>query len=230
MRFRVRWGHWDEDPPPLEWLVDGMIPRSSVSLLSAEPGSYKSYMAIELAISVASGRKAFGSFRTRQGRSLYVDFDGGEDITRRRVSQLYPDASLPSFGYLSGSEVGNVFEDTLWSELRDDAPDLLIIDTLAAGSSGIDENDKRIGDVLVRARLLAQSRGTSSLFLHHLNAMGGVRGSSALRGNPDCDWRAEKRGPTMVSLRCQKMKHAEAPQPFIVDVGGLSSGEGLAVR
>lgn len=227
MTLPVRWGGWNAPAPPVDWLVEGLLPVGAVALLSAEPGSYKSYMAVEIAVSIANGRKAMGLFPTKHGRALYIDFDGGENITRRRVAQLSPGLDLPGFGYLAGSSVGTCFEPKLWKFLNDDAPDLVIVDTLAAGSQGIDENDKRFGDVMVEARLLAQRKGTASLFLHHLNAMGGVRGSSSLRGNPDCDFRSELTNRGKVKFMCKKMKHAPALNPFFVDVTGIERGEGI---
>lgn len=227
MKLPIRWGRWDEPVPAVDWLVDSLVPKSSVTILSAEPGSYKSYIVLELAVSVAEGRQALGRFETVKGRALYVDFDGGEDITRRRVAQLAPGRAIPAFGYLAGSEIGNVYDDLLWNALRDDAPELLVIDTLAAGSPGVDENDKRVGDVLIRARLLAQSKGTATVFLHHLNASGGVRGSTSLRGNPDCDFRAEKVDQHLIKVVCKKMKHAPDPPRLTVDVSGLQYGRGI---
>jgi hypothetical protein len=53
--------HWDEIPDPLalpaqkiEWVLDGIIPCASVTLIAGEPGSYKSWLALCLVRAVTS--------------------------------------------------------------------------------------------------------------------------------------------------------------------------------
>ncbi|HLD92816.1 MAG TPA: AAA family ATPase [Anaerolineales bacterium] len=45
-----------QPPPPREWVVDGILSRSSLNLLVGNPGSKKTYMAVDLAFCVAMGR------------------------------------------------------------------------------------------------------------------------------------------------------------------------------
>lgn len=49
-----------QPPPPREWIVDGILSRSSLNLLVGDPGSKKTYMAIDLAFCVAMGKPWLG--------------------------------------------------------------------------------------------------------------------------------------------------------------------------
>ncbi|MGH9771881.1 MAG: AAA family ATPase, partial [Candidatus Acidiferrales bacterium] len=55
---------WDEIPDVMtmavaktEWIVGGILPRGSVTLIAGEPGSYKSWLALSLLRGVAGGGK-----------------------------------------------------------------------------------------------------------------------------------------------------------------------------
>ena len=66
------WGY--EDPPPLKWAVDGAIPENYVTILGADGGTGKSFLALDLMFSVATGTPFLGS-KVEQSIVLYVDFE-----------------------------------------------------------------------------------------------------------------------------------------------------------
>ena len=37
---------------PLEWVIDKLIPRQSITVISGEPGSYKTWLTMEMAKSI----------------------------------------------------------------------------------------------------------------------------------------------------------------------------------
>ena len=76
------WGF--EKPPPLLWIVAGFVPQGFITLLAADGGVGKSYLAIYLAIMVCLGHPFLG-LGTRRGRVLYVDYELDEDEQKRRV-------------------------------------------------------------------------------------------------------------------------------------------------
>jgi len=67
------------DPPPREWIVEGMIPRAANVLLSAHGGSGKTLLALHLAVCVATGKPFFGQ-ATKQGKvvALFAEDDAAE--------------------------------------------------------------------------------------------------------------------------------------------------------
>ena len=64
----------DKMLPPMKWLIDDLLPVGGVVMLSAKPKMGKSFLAIQLALSVASGDKFLG-FQARKHEVLYIDLE-----------------------------------------------------------------------------------------------------------------------------------------------------------
>jgi predicted ATP-dependent serine protease len=85
---------WDEIPDVMamavsqtEWVVEGIIPRGSVTLIAGEPGSYKSWLALGLLRAVSTG----GRFLERECRRigvLYLDRENPLAVVRERLAIL----------------------------------------------------------------------------------------------------------------------------------------------
>jgi len=79
--------YWEgeQESAPISWLVRDLFPDRSVSLVIGESQAGKSFVAIDLAISVASGRTFFGK-DTGQGGVLIIAAEGGFTIPGRMKS------------------------------------------------------------------------------------------------------------------------------------------------
>jgi RecA-family ATPase len=70
-------GKWHETPPPpAEWLVEGLWMEHAGGFIQGEPGSGKSWLAMEMALSVASGTPFMGEYAVKQG-NVYVIIEEG---------------------------------------------------------------------------------------------------------------------------------------------------------
>lgn len=74
-------------PKPRKWAVDGIAPFGFPTILSADGGTGKSYLAIFLALCIALSQPFFGR-RVRPGPVLLVDFELELDEQERRVWQV----------------------------------------------------------------------------------------------------------------------------------------------
>jgi RecA-family ATPase len=72
--------HVNVDPPAKRWVIDGVLPYGS-SALYGGTGTAKSFVALEMAGSVATGRKFVGTYPVRSGIVVYVSLEG--DIEQR---------------------------------------------------------------------------------------------------------------------------------------------------
>ena len=68
-----------------KWLIDGIIPAGSINWMVAAPGSFKTFLALDMAACIASGRPWHGR-ETDAGVALYVAGEGGNDIHVRRAA------------------------------------------------------------------------------------------------------------------------------------------------
>ena len=70
--------------PEPEWLVEDVIQRNSAALLFGKSNSFKSFLAIDIGLSVATGRPWHGK-QTKQGRVLFVATEGANGVGRLRI-------------------------------------------------------------------------------------------------------------------------------------------------
>src|SRR5687767_975508 len=97
--------------PPLEYLIDGLLPCPALSIVYGGPGSLKSMLLADLMVAIVAGerwleplpasdREPGVTFRTLQAPALWIDFDNGIRRTDERIEafararQLAPDAPL----------------------------------------------------------------------------------------------------------------------------------------
>lgn len=77
----------DESNPG--WLIDGWWTRNSHGIVAGEPKSWKSTLAMDAAISIASGRPFLGEFEVKeQGPVIIIQNENAEWIIRERMSAI----------------------------------------------------------------------------------------------------------------------------------------------
>jgi len=81
--------------PEPEWLIDGVIQRNSAALMFGKSNSFKSFLAIDLGLSVATGRPWHGN-QTKQGRVLFVATEGANGVGRLRIPGWLEHYSIPA--------------------------------------------------------------------------------------------------------------------------------------
>lgn len=69
--------------PPAPWQVRGVLREQSVSLLYGKRGCYKSFLALDLGASVATGQPWQGHEILQQGLVIYVAGEGGGGMVQR---------------------------------------------------------------------------------------------------------------------------------------------------
>lgn len=89
--------------PPIEYVIQTILPRASLSCVYGAPGSLKSMILADMAVCVASGQmwlkalpgEAFTGFKTTQAPVMWIDFDNGKRRTDERFDALGKSRSLP---------------------------------------------------------------------------------------------------------------------------------------
>jgi hypothetical protein len=71
----------------LEWQIEGVVARSSISLIASESGTGKTWLAYFMAGCVAHGRPFIGR-PVRQGRVLYIDGENPLFVVKQRLHDL----------------------------------------------------------------------------------------------------------------------------------------------
>jgi putative DNA primase/helicase len=224
--------------PPPEWLIEGVIETKTLSGLYGPSGVFKSFAALDMALSVATGRPWQGR-TVKKGRVLYVIGEGTAGAAKRvRAWMLYNgiEAVEDAFFLLRAPQVSNEADlKALMTALvkEQDAPALIVLDTFARCFVGGDENSaKDIGLFIQGCQRLQTQTGAAVLVIHHAGKPKGKkaavieRGSSALRAAADvmiAQWKQDN----LVLISNEKQKDDEEFKPIALRVKQIVVGSDL---
>jgi len=204
---RLRWHGDDLDTPVRTWLVNGLLPETGVGLISGQWGTYKTFVALDLAAAVMTSLAFIDYPITRNGGILFVAAEGASEIPARLQAVIrtkYPDRTgkLP-FAWIDDcprllapgavNALAGLAREAAERMQKDFgvALVLIIVDTMvdAAGytRSG-DENDAALAQLIMkRCAELSRLAGALVLGIDHFGkaAETGTRGSSAKEGRAD---------------------------------------------
>lgn len=176
------------------YLVKGVLQRRTYAELFGAPGEGKTFVALDLAYHVASG-KPWMDRKVHAGPVLYLAYEGIGGLVKRAqaLRQHYGQDDVPLYvtgaAYDLRSLPGRQALAGVLAQLPD-KPILIVIDTLARALMGGDENSAQdVGAFNAAVAALIESTGACVLIIHHSgkNKNAGARGSSALLGAIDTE-------------------------------------------
>jgi len=168
-----------------DWLIAGIVPLGSVTLLAAAGGTGKTTLLYNWALHVALGTPWSGR-RCMKGRCLLISADEPLTDTAEKLSIIgYQDAGLEpgDISFWETWRFANMKQ--LEDYIRRERPSLIMIDSLTACLAGmnIDLAKSSAGDAIYGLRDMANSYRCSIVILHHLNKSGGLRDSTSFVDN-----------------------------------------------
>lgn len=213
--------------PAAQPLIDEILYRDSLNWLHGKPGHGKSFVALDWACHVATGRH-WRDHETLSGRVLYIVAEGAHGMdNRRRAWETANQHDLPNGVLLFLPVAVQLLKDLDVTALEQLAtllaPELIIIDTQARVTVGADENSAKDMGLLVDHldRLRIATRACILLVHHESRAGDTLRGSTALEGAATTVIRATKDGSV---IRLDNTKQKDGPQ-FDPILGRLTTVE-----
>lgn len=215
-------------PPPTP-LIKGVLDVGTVAFLSGKFGTYKTFVSVAWACSIATGKPWEDREVTSPGPVIYVAAEGVSGIKSRIRSW--------EIAFNDGAQVPDdqlyVMEGRIRLNDRDEVklfhqlvqpiqPALIVIDTLHACSPGAEENSsKDMGEVFDSLSTLRRALKCTILANHHTGHAGErSRGSSAIEDDADTSWviqlkDSEDRSPAnQRTLRHRKTKDGALSEPM----------------
>ena len=216
------------DFPAVSYIVPGIIPEG-LTILAGRPKIGKSWMALDLAIGIATGKTVLGGVHVEQGDVLYCCLEDNPRRLKRRVTKL-----LGAFGgewperltlatRWRRLDQGGVEDIEAWSKSVP-LPRLVLLDTLAgvrparAGSDTLYEGDYR---ALSDVHRFSNERGMGAVALHHTRKMEAedpvdtISGSFGLAGQADtCLILARSNKGTTLYVRGRDIEECERAITF----------------
>jgi hypothetical protein len=175
----------------LEPLIEDYVFHNSLFRIIGAPGSLKSFVALDWACHIAAAKEFWRGQRIRNpqmGRVLYIAAEGAQGIGKRVAAwkQRYNVASL---GALVVYPLPVNVDSAGWSALIQLAaveikPCMVIVDTQARATSGMNENDATaMGKLVDRCEDLQRATGAAVGLVHHSgkDSTDG-RGSNSVQG------------------------------------------------
>lgn len=218
--------------PDVPSLIDGVVHQESVVFLSGAYGSYKSFLALDWALSVGTGT-AWHHRDVAQGPVLYVAAEGFAGYRKRVMAWNVHQGLAASNVYMHrGLNLGNAESvSALCTHARRLGARLIVIDTLHACTSGLDENSNKDAGVVFGAlqRLRDAMDGGTVLVVHHLgkDSSKGSRGASAWEADADAVYHLKREeGTTNAALQCRKMKDGSEGEAWTLQAHQVDLGNG----
>lgn len=204
--------------PPPGWLVQDTLPSGGLIGLYGPSGQYKSFVAMDMAMSVATGTPWHGK-AVQQDSVLYVAAEGGTGIgirahawaQERHVSPAHADIMflIESLPVSADNDNMNALFGRLNNEVQTQ-PGLIIIDTLARCFDGNENEQEDMGLFVGGVDRLRREFNATVIVVHHTRLDADrERGSTAFRGASDAMIRVKKTRDYEFEVSCDKQKDAE---------------------
>ena len=179
----VRWSELPE-PPPLKWVVDGLIYRKGIAMFVGRPKSGKTGAALTLAALVSSDGGDFYGRPIHPGNVLYLDYENPRSLTHKRLRALEgAGLSLEGLHPMLGERSQPSFlmsMERLRRYVGDCGPTVVFLDGLL-GATGVDDlsDYAKLYPAFDAFRKLADEADCAIVIMHHGRKSGGSQGEQA---------------------------------------------------
>lgn len=210
-----------------EWIIEKLIPTKSVCILTGKRGTMKTFVALNMAYSIASGSDFLNKYSTRKGSIIYLDKENGIGIMKDRTLMVKKGMELEDqkldigficFSQLKIDRLGDII--AIEKVIEKYKPLLLVIDTYRRGIS-FDENDAgKVSELFVDTlRPLVEKYDLSIILIHHDRKSGEregdemdtIRGSSDLANYADIIIRMQRNKGELIMKQLKNRNSAEEP-------------------
>jgi AAA domain len=163
------------DLPEPTYVVSGLVPEG-LTILAARPKTGKSWLALQLAIGIASGAVVLGSLQTTPGKVLYLALEDTRHRLKKRARKLLESMKLPAPANLifrtatQKSKDGGLVHLSEWLDENKADAKFVIVDTLAkfrTAKKGASDSYSDDYEAVGGLKEVADRYGVSMMVIHH---------------------------------------------------------------
>jgi hypothetical protein len=204
------------DPVPL---VDGWLFADSLARLNGRPGGGKTFVAVDLACSVATGTQWHGQ-DVAQGLVLLLIAEGVSGIRKRVRAWENAHGVKVADNLIVLPYAVQVTDDDRWTQFVEVAherrPALVVLDTQSRISVDLNENGPELGRFVGAVERLREACAACVLVVHHKSKSDGEggRGHNVVEGAMTSEYDVWKKGDT-ITVKNTKQKDIESG--YVVD-------------
>lgn len=78
----------DAPVPPIDWLIQGLIPRRAPGFLVSVPNAGKSFLTLQMVVAIACGRSFLGYAASVPMGAIYLSLEDPQDVVHRRLKGI----------------------------------------------------------------------------------------------------------------------------------------------
>lgn len=199
------------------WLIPNVLPAAGIGMIYGESGSYKSFLALDMALCLAFGVPGQWGAPPVKNDVLFLAGEGTVATAKKRwpAWMEWQDIQFRNdHRFLIKDRVPFYTDSDAWEHVKADLaelkakPSLIVIDTLTRLLTGLDENSAKDASIITNfMEQLARYYECFVLAIHHTgkDQNKGARGSSAFYANMDTVISTKlKVGGTEMRVRKQK--------------------------
>ena len=230
-RDKLMWLHdYAESVGDPTWLIPGILPAQGTGMMFGASGSYKSFITLDMALSLAYGRPGQWGAPPVRNDVLFLAGEGPVATAKKRWPAWLEWQGVQekeAHRIILKNRVPFYHDSEAWEHVKLDLdelgakPSLIVIDTLSRLLTGMDENSTKDATMVVGfMEQLAHHYECFVLAIHHTgkDEKKGARGSSVFHANMDTVIATRLRGEG-TELRVKKQKDADVPdEPIFFQV------------
>lgn len=225
-------------PINARWLLKPYLEENVVAVLTGDYGTYKSFLALDWSLHIASGTKWHNDPRAKipsrpvvfisaEGRGLsiriraWLDHHIPEEARAAKLGNLKFHAIEASVDLSSDVAITELCTQV---DALGEIPALIVVDTLARNSTGAEESNSDMQVFLNRINGgLRERYGCTVLLIHHVGhaAKDRPRGPSSLVANTDAAFMVDRLDASNVRLRTVRLKDANVPSDVDLEARGI---------
>ena len=199
-----------------KFLIDGVIPANCLSAIVGPSYSFKTFVALDMALSVSSGT-TFHDLKVEAGTVLYINGEGRYGIMTRIYawcqSRSLDPADLPFILSKTPINLRDPIEVTKLKSIYEHVQDvrMIVIDTLNRNAGAMNENAPvDMAEFVNACSDLVHHFDCAVCVIHHTgkDVNGGARGHSSFYAALDTEISVKKLGDHDVQMICSKQKDA----------------------
>ena len=219
-------GAWESEPPPTEFLVEGLVPKECVAMWYGRADSLKTWLLFSMAVALSTGATWLGKYPTKKVKVGIVDYETGKKNVQKRLYMLRAGKN-PNLGVACMTTL-KPNQEEFWDALAAYKFDIVFVDSLRRANQGGEENDSgQAIRPLELASEFSEKTGCAVVYIHHARKEANdgwpeFRGSSAIEDQVDCAYVVRKSDASdtkkTVEIKCIKPGDMMMPEPFVAEV------------
>lgn len=201
----------------VRWIVPGVIPKAGIVAICSDAGIGKTWLALHMCISVATGKKFLNKYEVEKGSVIYVNQEMAQSEFQARLKNLGLTEDAIFYTFLRRGFSMEEYGEDLISLIKEIEPTVVIFDSLIRIHAQ-NENSSQEMEWVFKHFIEMSDLGSAVLILHHVTKgeNQSYRGSTAIKSGVDLmlTLSRDKNKISNYKINYDKIRIDEEPKPL----------------